>query len=720
MKILFSLLLVLLQLSASATNYFVSTAGSDSNNGLTTTTSWHSIEKVNSSSTLFQPGDSIFFKRGDSFSGTLRIKTSGIYGSPIVISAYGSGSDPVITGFYSVSSWNDLGGNIWESASTVSSLSNCNVVSINNKNSRMGRWPNGKDNPQSRRYNDSTFFIPSYYTGRTSVTDQANFNASVINWTGGNLVTRVAEYFFQRGQITNHVDSTIFYTSSTNFNPASYTGMFIQNHLATLDKQDEWFYNSTNHKLYVYSASSPANVKAASLDTIVKITSSYVTIENLMVTGGNTFGIFFGNVSNVIIQNCYADYNFFGIYSKSGDLSNHITIRNNTVNHSNDCGITLYSRSFYVYGYNHSYVIDNTVLNSGVFPGMGGKTENGSHSGIMLFYPKNLLVHGNIIDTVGFNGIHAIGGDSLIIESNYVNLFGLLLEDGGGIYCNIKSTYRLIKDNFVSNMWSNFQGIVPTYMYPGAVQPVDFKGNFGIYIDDGGNTADTTNHTNIIHNTVNNGGGIIFAAANNLIIEDNLIYQGNIQNGRYSYLENFKIRMVRNKIYNNYPYYQIIIGGSNNTGLIYFGSNLGYSSLITIDSNYYIRPADPLHITMIPTIDSLGVYHGYSHMPLSEWQQFSGFDMNSSVFPLLESESPSDSVYILSNYSDKDKIYRLDAPMIDAESNKYWHYIILHSYESEILMQDPSPSSSNSKYNYLYRNSASNRLILNNKQIIIK
>jgi hypothetical protein len=34
--------------------------------------------------------------------------------------AYGTGANPIITGFTTVSSWSNLGGNIWESTSAVS------------------------------------------------------------------------------------------------------------------------------------------------------------------------------------------------------------------------------------------------------------------------------------------------------------------------------------------------------------------------------------------------------------------------------------------------------------------------------------------------------------------------------------------------------------------------------------------------------------------------
>src|SRR5205823_2520641 len=88
------------------------------------------------------PGDNVLFNRGDVFYGRIIINKSGASGSPITIGAYGTGANPVITGFTTVSSWTSLGSNIWESSNTVSTLSTANIVVINGVNTAMGRYPN--------------------------------------------------------------------------------------------------------------------------------------------------------------------------------------------------------------------------------------------------------------------------------------------------------------------------------------------------------------------------------------------------------------------------------------------------------------------------------------------------------------------------------------------------------------------------------------------------
>lgn len=80
-----------------ATYYVDSAGGSDANNGTNTSSAWQSLNKVNG--TTFQPGDSILFKTGGSWSGTLNPLGSGATNNPIIISSYGTNpAMPLING----------------------------------------------------------------------------------------------------------------------------------------------------------------------------------------------------------------------------------------------------------------------------------------------------------------------------------------------------------------------------------------------------------------------------------------------------------------------------------------------------------------------------------------------------------------------------------------------------------------------------------------------
>jgi hypothetical protein len=96
MKKLFLLISFLeLCLYGFSTNYYIDkSSGNDSNNGLNKSEAWFSIDRV--SSVEFQPGDSIFFKRGCKWMDCLRPKGNGAKNNRIVIGAYGKGEAPII------------------------------------------------------------------------------------------------------------------------------------------------------------------------------------------------------------------------------------------------------------------------------------------------------------------------------------------------------------------------------------------------------------------------------------------------------------------------------------------------------------------------------------------------------------------------------------------------------------------------------------------------
>lgn len=71
-------------------------AGSDTDSGTTPENAWKSLEKL--SGEVFEPGDSILFHAGQSWTGELVLHGSGIDSLPIVIDRYGEGTDPHLQG----------------------------------------------------------------------------------------------------------------------------------------------------------------------------------------------------------------------------------------------------------------------------------------------------------------------------------------------------------------------------------------------------------------------------------------------------------------------------------------------------------------------------------------------------------------------------------------------------------------------------------------------
>ncbi|MDR3264207.1 MAG: right-handed parallel beta-helix repeat-containing protein [Clostridiales bacterium] len=76
------------------TTYYVSTSGSDSNDGKSTGAAWATLAKVNG--TTFQPGDKILLKSGDVWTGFLWPKGEGTAANPITLGKYGGDVYPRI------------------------------------------------------------------------------------------------------------------------------------------------------------------------------------------------------------------------------------------------------------------------------------------------------------------------------------------------------------------------------------------------------------------------------------------------------------------------------------------------------------------------------------------------------------------------------------------------------------------------------------------------
>ena len=165
--------LLLFCIPSKATNYYFAANGSDYNSGTSASSPWQTINKLNSISGSLRPGDNVYFNRGDLFYGSIQVNSSGSSGSPITFGAYGSGSNPVISGFTSVNSWTNLGGNIWESSNSVSTLPTCNMVTINGVNTAMGRYPN------------TGYLYYQSHSGQNSITS-SDLSGST-NWAGAEL-----------------------------------------------------------------------------------------------------------------------------------------------------------------------------------------------------------------------------------------------------------------------------------------------------------------------------------------------------------------------------------------------------------------------------------------------------------------------------------------------------------------------------------------------------
>lgn len=140
LSILITVLLGCLTFKALGTNYYISNGGNDLSNGLTQGSAWASISKINGRT--FSPGDSILFRRGDTWREELIIPSSGSLANPLIFGAFGTGEYPKIYGSVTITQWTLYTGNIWRSVTTVADPT-FGAPHDGETQGTSGNWPGG-------------------------------------------------------------------------------------------------------------------------------------------------------------------------------------------------------------------------------------------------------------------------------------------------------------------------------------------------------------------------------------------------------------------------------------------------------------------------------------------------------------------------------------------------------------------------------------------------
>jgi len=640
MRSLFLLIFVILCLTADATIYYISASGNDFSSGTSISKPWKTISKLNSFDSLVS-GDVILFNRGETFYGSIMVRNSGSSGNPIIFSAYGAGSNPIITGFTNVIAWRNLGGNIWESASPVSTLSTCNMVVINGVNTPMGRYPNAGYLPYQS------------HTGSSSITS-SNLRGKP-NWTGAEVVMRPTRWMLQKEVITSQSGSTLAYSGSTE-KPTDGYGFFIQNDSRTLDTTNEWYYNTLTKKIRIYNASTPTNVQVSTIDELVFVSGlNYITFDHIDFEGANSYLFENRNGKYITLENC--SFLFAGktaIYINGKVSSNEsMTIDSNVFNDNNENAMSFASYT------SNIWIKNNKINNTGMIPGAGTSSQNSCDA--IDVYGKNNIVEYNTINNSGHNAIAMRHGDGMIVRYNYITNFGMTRYDAGGIYSwnqdSTITTSRIVDHNIILYSKKVTEGI-------GAASP----SLFGIYLDGDSKNTFITNNT-IAH--CKNGNGIFILNSGSCTITNNVCYDNGSQLAfvhAYGGGMNIANMTVKSNIFFSKTIKQLTFYYRDDNGSFNFG---------VADSNYYARPID----------DNLAITTQVVYIPtdrtLAGWQTFSGQDSHSKKSPKTIIDTSDLRFEYNATFSVKE--IRLDALYMDVAGTVYRGSVTLAPYTSVIL-----------------------------------
>jgi hypothetical protein len=636
--------------------YYISNTGNDGANGTTINTPWQNLSKI--SSTTFSAGDQILFKRGNTWYGSITINQSGTSGNPITFGAYGTGANPIITGFTTVAAWTNLGGNIWESTSTVSSLSTCNMVTIGGVNTAMGRYP--KINAANGGY----LTIASH---STDVSITCSSLTGTPNWTGAEVVARTSNFNLNRATITSQSGSTINF-GNLGQEPTDGAGFFIQNNIQCLTQQNDWYYNPSTHKIRIYSTSQPSNVNVSSVETLVPIQTNYLTFNNITFTGANGCAFYCWDNSprynHITITNCsFISIGVNPIYV----LINYLVTENNTII---DCNSGAIQSS---YGTDVS-IRYNNIQNIGIFSGMRRVTSpyELTNSAVSCAIASNFTVEYNTVKNVGYNAIDFYG-DNILIKNNYVDTFCTVLDDGGGIYTFTGG--RSVMNNVIINGNIILNGIGVPY------GEITRFGAAGIYLDELSKNIEVYN--NSVANTYMY--GIQLNTVNGYCnVHDNTVYNASQYQYWSTYWGNGTVP-TNNQVNNNIFVAKISTndGGYDYQKCIgyYFTPDTGHTLLkasFTANNNYYARPINDTKIAFIND-DWPAAFK-----TLAEWKTFSGQDANSHGSP--QSVSTTNDIHFVYNETGTAKNFTLSTTFTDITNATHSGTLTLQPYTSIVLL----------------------------------
>ncbi|MHA4809785.1 right-handed parallel beta-helix repeat-containing protein [Flavitalea flava] len=504
MRLLY-LIFLLGAVSGRANSYYFSSRDGDDSRTVAqaqqAATPWKTLSKLNACFSNLLPGDSVLFKRGDVFKGTLRITQSGTAGNPIVLAAFGNGPLPVISGFSGLTNWTSVGKGIWRAPCGDCGMS-VNMLTIDGNAIPMGRSPNAGES-------NGGFATIQSHVKKQSISDDNLGNGP--DWTGAEIVMRKNRFIIDKSKIVSQSGNTINYKSGNYYEPTDKFGYFIQNDIRTLDQKGEWYYDPNARTMSLYYGSedpSGAEIRASSVDTLVVIKNKhYLVFDGLFFLGSNLDVFNLTNADNISITHCRIS--FAGLNAIKGLQTDRITIGNVEIRNSNNNAIDIRGTG--------SLVGDNKISRTGTIPGMG--TGEQSYLGIHVAGTGNTVQY-NQVDTTGYVPIFFLGSSNTILN-NVVRAFAFVKDDGGGIY-----TWS---GDIDSGIQRNTGTIVGNIVLDGITAPGGTDGKQpgianGIYLDENSGMLAVTGNT-VSRCT----GGIFLQDAHEVIVKENTLYDNGFQ-----------------------------------------------------------------------------------------------------------------------------------------------------------------------------------------------
>lgn len=560
----------------STTYYFSSTDGDDSRNSIEARdpeTPWKTLNKLNSVLHSLSPGDTVFLKRGNTFFGTIQLRTSGTEQAPIVVSAYGEGELPIISGWTTIEKWRPVGNGIYKS-DHIAALSKFNLLVVDETPQPLGRYP------------DEGYH--NYKLGQTANALVVENDYSSLDLEGSQLVVRKNQWVIDKHPIKIINGREIQYLGESSYAGSDGYGLFIQDNIELLSVFGEWYHDLDQQAVFIYAGEkspSPNVIKVSTVDHLLTnaFNVQHIVIENLHFTGGNQSGIYLSEAGAIEVRGCVIEYS--GENAVTALNVPMLSLTDNRISYSQNNGINLR------YGTPHARIVNNTVTNTHLLPGMG-LSGDGNGIGIYSVADDGYIFNNRVINT-GYSGI-VFNGDRTVVKNNYIDSYCLVKNDGGGIYTyeghdNRRYQDRKVEGNIIVNGKGTQEGAGMSDRF--FIPQVE-----GIYIDDNANGIEIINNSigNVSRNALN------IHNARNIVVSNNTMYNGHRQVFISHDTMGDEVRDIR--IYNN------LLFASSETQVLIAVSSIkdDVEKMAVFQDNLYLRPQGNEYVFQVHSKKSNG------------------------------------------------------------------------------------------------------------------
>ncbi|MFM7637635.1 MAG: Ig-like domain-containing protein, partial [Crocinitomicaceae bacterium] len=629
-----------------AQNYYVSSSAASNGSG-SFSSPWNSFASLNSLLATSASIDTVFLKSGDVFRDEITVALA----SNFVITSYGTGNKPIISGADPVSSWT-LVSTYWQANFTLPVVN----FFVNNAEQILARYPN-----------EGSYLTVDAGATNSTLTDAGLSAVSTATLNQSQVCVHTEQWCWEKSPISSSTSNSITYVNPTLRVPDANYGYFLYDHISYLTSGKEWKYDAASQKIYYQPVSGNPNTfsceaSVRSYGILLNTGVTNITINNISFEKQTESGIAIldSNNQHIIIDNC----SFARQYKYGVEVGGKYAKISNSYFREVD-GLAIYLKGTGT----GTEVHHNTFRNNGGFRNSGIGLEI-NLSSIKGAYVDSCHVHHNDIDSAGYCGI-SMDGKYNLIERNIVKNAMLLNNDGAALKSfGQESKYNVFRNNFVSTSDGNIEG-TPNGSF---ITPA-------IYFDF------STNNCTIQENTVYNRskkGIFLNSGTNNNTVIGNVVYGGN-------YLLDFNgspiiptpmtgMTVKKNVLFAKDPAAHIIRMVDNTSGY-----NHG-----VIDSNYYFQPYNSNNYEFIPPSTSNN---------FSTWQSNTGYDVNT-ISSFVNWTLPTSNDTLFMNQTDAVVTISLGPnAFLDLDSNVICGNITLQPYTSKILIKvnaTPTISGANS------------------------